>query len=148
MGDVIATPRRRAVAALLAAVMAVLGLAACRADSTGQTVATPAASSQASVDPVSGLPWVEESALPAQAAHTLAEIRSGGPYDYPRNDDVVYHNNNRVLPKKSDGYYREYTVKTPGSKTRGARRIIRGRDGELYYTADHYTSFQRIREGA
>lgn len=99
-------------------------------------------------DPASGLAWIDESALPSEAAHTLSEIRAGGPWDYPRNDNVVYHNNNRVLPRERDGYYHEYTVRTPGSSTRGARRIIAGSNGELYWTADHYNHFDRIREGA
>lgn len=140
---------------LVCALLLALGLAGCSAgllERTTGTTGAPSASSTAptggsSTDPTSGLAWINESALPSQAAHTLAEIRSGGPYDYPRNDGVVYHNNNRVLPKKSDGYYHEYTVKTPGSQTRGARRIIAGADGELYYTADHYSTFRRIREG-
>lgn len=100
----------------------------------------------ASRDPDSGLAWVEVSALPAQAADTLALIRAGGPYPFPRNDDQTYFNNNRVLPRHPDGYYREYTVITPGAGNRGARRIIAGQAGELYYTGDHYDSFRRIRE--
>ena len=99
------------------------------------------------VDPVSGLRWVEESALPAQATETLALIRAGGPYPYPRNDDQVFGNREGLLPKKGSGYYREYTVVTPGSADRGERRIIVGSGGEKYYTADHYQSFRRIREG-
>ncbi len=94
-------------------------------------------------DPASGLKVVALTALPAQATDTLRLIESKGPFPYSQ-DGVVYHNNNRVLPKQKDGYYHEYTVKTPGSKTRGARRIIHGRGGEYYWTADHYDSFQRI----
>ena len=98
-------------------------------------------------DPVSGLRFVDESALPKEARETLRLIRAGGPYPYPRNDDKTFSNAERILPKQPSGYYREYTVITPGSPDRGARRIIAGDGGELYYTADHYSSFQRIREG-
>ena len=84
------------------------------------------------------------SSLPAQAAQTVALIERGGPFPYPRNDGAVFHNNERALPGKSDGYYREYTVPTPGSADRGARRIITGSEGEVYYTPDHYGSFLRL----
>ena len=99
-------------------------------------------------DPASGLPWIAESALPAQARQTLALIRAGGPYPYPRNDDKTFGNRERLLPREPSGYYREYTVITPGEGDRGARRIITGREGEKYWTADHYDSFSRIREGS
>jgi ribonuclease T1 len=87
---------------------------------------------------------VAVAALPAQARHTLALIAHGGPYPYPRNDDVTFGNREGLLPERPRGYYREYTVITPGSPDRGARRIIAGEGGELYYTDDHYRSFRRI----
>ena len=59
---------------------------------------------------------------------------------------MVFRNREMILPRQGRGYYREYTVKTPGERTRGARRIVAGRGGELYYTEDHYSSFKRIRE--
>ncbi len=96
-------------------------------------------------DSVSGLPWIDPAQLPSQARDTLTLIDNGGPYPYPRNDDVVFSNAEGILPKKKRGYYKEYTVKTPGSSTRGARRIVTGSDGEFYYTDDHYQSFVRIR---
>jgi len=83
--------------------------------------------------------------LPAEARETLVLIRAGGPYPYSK-DGAVFGNRERLLPKQSRGYYREYTVKTPGAKDRGARRIVAGRNGEYYYTADHYRSFRRIIE--
>ena len=83
--------------------------------------------------------------LPAEARHTLRRIREGGPYPYER-DGVVFGNRERLLPLHARGYYREYTVPTPGVKHRGARRIVAGRGGELYYTEDHYRSFKRIVE--
>ena len=81
--------------------------------------------------------------LPKEARETLALIRAGGPFPYAR-DGVVFGNREGLLPKRNRGYYREYTVKTPGSRDRGARRIVAGGNGELYYTDDHYRSFRRI----
>ena len=83
--------------------------------------------------------------LPPQARDTLRAIKDGGPFAYPR-DGVVFGNYERDLPKRPRGYYHEYTVKTPGARNRGARRIISGEPGEYYYTADHYKIFKRIRE--
>jgi len=83
--------------------------------------------------------------LPAQVRETLALIRKGGPFPYQR-DGVEFRNFEKRLPVMARGYYREYTVKTPGAKDRGARRIVSGKGGELYYTDDHYRSFRRIRE--
>ncbi len=97
-------------------------------------------------DPVSGLPWVAESALPPEARDTLALIRAGGPFPYPRNDDKTFANREGLLPKKARGYYREFTVVTPGSDDRGPRRLITGSDGEIYWTDDHYASFHRVKE--
>jgi ribonuclease T1 len=86
---------------------------------------------------------VEE--LPREARETLALIRQGGPFPY-RKDGIVFGNRERRLPARSSGYYREYTVPTPGARDRGARRIIAGGSGEYYYTSDHYNTFRRIRE--
>jgi ribonuclease T1 len=84
------------------------------------------------------------SALPSQAHDTLDLIDEGGPFPYSQ-DGVVFQNRERLLPSQSTGYYHEYTVVTPGSPTRGARRIITGRQWqEDYYTADHYASFRRV----
>jgi ribonuclease T1 len=83
--------------------------------------------------------------LPAQARQTLARIEAGGPHPY-RRDGAVFHNREGRLPARASGYYREYTVPTPGARDRGARRIVAGRGGERYYTPDHYRSFRRIRE--
>lgn len=77
--------------------------------------------------------------------HTLALIQRGGPYPYEQ-DDGTFFNRERHLPEKPRGYYREYTVKTPGERTRGARRIVAGGQPPevYYYTEDHYRSFRRI----
>jgi ribonuclease T1 len=83
--------------------------------------------------------------LPPEARQTLAHIKAGGPFTYAR-DGSVFGNREGLLPKRTRGYYREYTVKTPGAKDRGARRIVAGVPGEYYYTDDHYRSFKRIIE--
>ena len=88
-------------------------------------------------------------ALPLQARETLALIRRGGPFPYER-DGVRFGNREKLLPAQSFGYYREYTVRTPGVRTRGARRVVCGgaptTPDVCYYTDDHYRSFRRIRE--
>lgn len=88
---------------------------------------------------------ISVSALPPEARATIRLIKQGGPFPY-RRDGMVFRNFEKRLPVRDAGYYREYTVPTPGEKSRGARRIVAGRGGELYYTADHYRSFARIRE--
>jgi ribonuclease T1 len=84
------------------------------------------------------------SSLPSQAAQTVALIKQGGPFPYPKNDGVVFGNNEHLLPREKSGYYHEYTVPTPGASTRGTRRIITGKNGEYYYTGDHYEHFQLV----
>jgi ribonuclease T1 len=93
-------------------------------------------------DPVA-VPSVAAVDLPAEAQQTLALIDAGGPFPYDR-DGVVFENREGLLPHESTGYYHEYTVPTPGENDRGARRIITGASGELYWTDDHYRSFERI----
>ena len=83
--------------------------------------------------------------LPKEARETLALIKRGGPFPH-RKDGGAFGNREKRLPLKTHEYYREYTVPTPGARDRGARRIVAGRDGEYYYTDDHYNSFRRIRE--
>ncbi len=122
--------------ALLAIVLAFFGTA---------TLAAPASATvaQASCGDVSGFTRVALSSLPSQATDTYRLIQQGGPYPY-RQDGTVFQNRERILPTCSLGYYHEYTVKTPGSSTRGARRIVTGDGGEYFYTADHYASFRLI----
>ena len=81
--------------------------------------------------------------LPPEAQQVLRLIDAGGPFPYAQ-DGTVFGNLERLLPAHPRGWYREYTVPTPGEGDRGARRIIAGRDGVRYYTADHYDSFVRI----
>ena len=83
--------------------------------------------------------------LPLEARETIALIRKGGPFPYAK-DGAVFGNREGVLPAQKRGYYREYTVKTPGERSRGARRIVWGKGGEFYYTEDHYNNFRRVRE--
>jgi ribonuclease T1 len=97
----------------------------------------------ATATPADRLPTISASKLPAEARATLRLIEAGGPYPY-RQDDGIFGNREGLLPKRPNGYYREYTVETPGSPDRGARRIVAGEGGERYYTDDHYASFRRI----
>ena len=83
--------------------------------------------------------------LPIEARATLALIKAGGPFPYAQ-DGRVFSNREKLLPLQNRGYYREYTVRTPGVRDRGARRIVAGSGGEYYYSADHYRSFMRILE--
>ncbi|TCO22072.1 ribonuclease T1 [Kribbella steppae] len=95
------------------------------------------------------IPTCALSTLPSQASDTLDLIHSGGPFPYPQ-DGTVFQNREGILPDESSGYYHEYTVKTPGSDDRGARRLVGG--GALttptyvYYTDDHYSSFCEVDE--
>ena len=91
------------------------------------------------------IPEVAVAELPAEARQAIALIRKGGPFPHDR-DGATFGNFEKRLPAKERGYYREYTVCTPGVKSRGARRIVAGKGGEFYYTDDHYRSFRRIRE--
>lgn len=87
--------------------------------------------------------------LPPEGRHTYRLIRQGGPFPYEK-DGTVFGNREKQLPLHPRGYYREYTVRTPGSKDRGARRIVCGgaptTPEACYYTADHYVSFHHIAE--
>jgi ribonuclease T1 len=83
------------------------------------------------------------SSLPREAVDTWRLIQKGGPFPSNR-DGVVFENREKLLPAEPSGYYHEYTVPTPGSDDRGARRLIYGRSKELYYTEDHYASFVAV----
>lgn len=96
-------------------------------------------------NPETGLEWIDESALPTQARQTLALIDAGGPYPYSQ-DGIVFRNDERLLPQQPRGYYHEYTVRTPGERDRGPRRIVTGGDNaQFFWTDDHYQTFSRIR---
>ena len=100
---------------------------------------TPSPTSKARAGPP-GIPPITLDALPPEALDTLVLIENDGPFPFER-DGITFQNRERLLPSKPRGYYREYTVITPGENDRGARRIIAGEEGELYYTDDHYESF-------
>lgn len=105
------------------------------------TAPTPSVSSSAPVtDPLSRLPVVVLADLPPEAADTLALIAVDGPYPYER-DGAEFLNREGLLPQRPAGWYREFTVPTPGEDDRGARRIVTADDGAAYYTGDHYDSF-------
>lgn len=105
--------------------------------------AAPDSAASLGLDPDSGLALVDLAALPPEATETLRLIDVGGPFPY-RQDGAVFENREGILPEADRGYYHEYTVETPGSADRGARRIVVGNQGEAYWTDDHYASFRRI----
>ncbi|HEX7150449.1 MAG TPA: ribonuclease domain-containing protein [Thermoanaerobaculia bacterium] len=94
-------------------------------------------------------PAVDAAGVPAEEQaelqQTLDLIARGGPFPH-KQDGTVFGNREGHLPPQPRGYYREYTVRTPGARTRGARRVVRGKGGETYYTRDHYQTFTRIDE--
>ncbi len=93
--------------------------------------------------PNEGLATIAFDRLPIQARDVIRLIAKGGPFPY-RQDGIPFENRERILPQRPAGYYKEYTVETPGSPDRGARRIVAGKQGELYYTGDHYATFKRV----
>lgn len=121
------------------------------AEPAQQPAATPVEPAQAQPTPtipprIHGVPTMAFAALPAEAHATIALIDAGGPFPYDE-DGSVFQNREGLLPGRPKGYYREYTVETPGSDDRGARRIVEGGEGELYYTDDHYESFKYVVRG-
>lgn len=143
----------RLLAAILLALLAVLGLSGPPAQARGEAAAGAS----------DALPAVSLAQLPREARETLELIRKGGPFPHDR-DGIVFGNFEKRLPLRERGYYREYTVRTPGVRHRGARRLVaggcpaasgprKGAEGapvapcparELYYTDDHYRSFSRV----
>ena len=99
-------------------------------------------------EPAPSLPVIAVAALPAEAQSVEIAIRRGGPFAFPK-DGIVFANRERLLPEQPRGFYREYTVPTPGAKDRGARRIVCGGPQPTtplacYYTVNHYSTFHRI----
>ncbi|MFE1883901.1 ribonuclease domain-containing protein [Streptomyces diastatochromogenes] len=143
-------PRARAglpvrLSVLLSALLAVLLSVLLSVLLTGCSSGTGTATASGASTPAwaQGMGTVQESRLPAEARQTLALIDKGGPFPYAK-DGVVFGNFEGLLPKHQRGYYHEYTVRTPGSRDRGARRIVTGQGGEIYYTDDHYNSFRAV----
>ena len=120
--------------------------------STAYAAPTPSHRSSYVASPyVTAIDTCALSSLPSQAADTLDLIHSGGPFPYDQ-DGTVFSNREGILPDESSGYYHEYTVITPGSPDRGARRLVGGgaltTPAHVYYTADHYTSFCEVDENS
>jgi ribonuclease T1 len=90
------------------------------------------------------IPGISVDQLPREALITIKNIKNGGPFPFPNHDGTTFSNREEMLPSKSLGYYKEYTVPTPGIHSRGAQRIVTGQFGEMYYTPDHYNTFERI----
>ena len=153
------TASRRAVAALLVA-LAALSLTACggstprgtathsggTASSAGTTPTPTDAASLAPATPVSGLATMVVAQLPPEGVTTLRLIAAGGPFPFAQ-DGATFANREGLLPEHGSGWYKEYTVVTPGSSDRGARRIVAGSDGGRFYTSDHYASFREVLSG-
>ena len=146
---------RRVVAAILL-LLAALGLSACGGGSACVSACGSAATSTRTVPAsdrslapsgrTTDLPTIWLADLPPEAFTTLRNIAAGGPYPY-RQDGAVFSNREGRLPSHPSGWYHEYTVVTPGSSDRGARRIIEGKDGSMFWTDDHYASFYEILNG-
>ena len=107
------------------------------------TAEAPAVSAPAAVAPAD-VGKICETDLPKEAHETLDLIDKGGPFPYPQ-DGTVFDNREGILPDQDSGYYHEYTVETPGSPDRGAKRIVTGEEQqEDYFTEDHYESFDKV----
>lgn len=163
----VTTPRR--LLAVAAAALVALVLTACGASGSGtaaSTASTPKATSSsgghtnqpkpvvspadagrlAPAQPTTDLRTMTVAMLPKQGIDTLRLIADGGPYPYAK-DGSTFSNREGLLPAHPSGWYREFTVDTPGSDDRGARRIIAGKDGARFYTSDHYSSFREVVSG-
>ncbi|MFE7095959.1 ribonuclease domain-containing protein [Streptomyces erythrochromogenes] len=131
--------------------VALVTTAGCGAQKPGPAVssgsaelsAAPSAAPDAAPGWARGMAVVRADALPRQAQDVLALIDKGGPYPY-RQDGTVFGNFEKALPRQKRGYYHEFTVRTPGERDRGARRIVTGEGGEFYYTDDHYQTFKAV----
>ena len=139
--------------AVVAVVAVTVGLSGCgrgasaassgAGPSTSGTHASATATGLAPAQPTTSLPTVTVAELPPQAVSTLRLIASGGPFPYSQ-DGQTFSNREGILPKQKSGFYREYTVKKPGSSDRGPWRIIGGQDGSRFWTEDHYASFREV----
>ncbi|MFN8145848.1 MAG: ribonuclease domain-containing protein [Candidatus Nanopelagicales bacterium] len=166
MGPV--TPAVRRLLAAVAVPLVAVVLAACGASGSGTAASSAAAPSGstasghtsqpkpvvspadagklAPAQPTTDLRTMTVAMLPKQGIDTLRLIADGGPYPYSK-DGSTFSNREGLLPRHPSGWYREFTVVTPGSDDRGARRIIAGQDGSRFYTSDHYSSFREIVSG-
>lgn len=140
-----ATSRYRSLITVVIGCLVAAGmLFGCAPEQSGRSHSEPTTGvEQTPTDQASSGQTIARAALPAEARHTIKLIERGGPFPFDR-DGVVFGNYERHLPNRQRGFYREYTVITPGISSRGARRIVVGRDGQMYYTADHYNSFRKV----
>ena len=139
--------RQKRVVALLMAVFLVVpligGLLAVTGTSDDTALQQSADTTTGTLPRVSDLPTVTLSELPTEAQQTLLLITQDGPFPYDR-DGAVFQNREGILPDQPEGFYHEYTVPTPGSEDRGARRIVVGGSSQFFYTDDHYESFREV----
>ncbi|HEX6886883.1 MAG TPA: ribonuclease domain-containing protein [Candidatus Nanopelagicales bacterium] len=140
---------RRWIAAVL---LGVLALGGCATTTTQQPAAPAVAQQQAQLADLApatattDLPTMTVAQLPPEGIQTLELIEAGGPFPYSK-DGATFGNREGILPDQPTGFYAEYTVETPGSDDRGARRIVGGDDGSRFYTDDHYASFREVVSG-
>jgi ribonuclease T1 len=153
MCDALVVSMRMRLAAALIGVVAVSGCAGTAADTAaGEAggLSAQAAVSQyadlAPAEPTTDLTTMTVEQLPPEGIETLELIASDGPFPYDK-DGTTFSNREGILPQQPKGFYAEYTVITPGSDDRGARRIIGGDDGSRFYTSDHYSSFREVVSG-
>ncbi|KZB81409.1 ribonuclease domain-containing protein [Amycolatopsis regifaucium] len=133
--------RSRITATLLVLVVTFFGGIAVAQATTAETVISV---QQNPCGDLTGFKHSALSSLPSEATTTYHLIKKGGPFPYPDKDGTVFSNRENILPKCASSYYHEYTVPTPGSPDRGARRIVTGSGGEFFYTGDHYATFSVI----
>lgn len=124
---------------LLGGLLAVTGTS----DDTASRDLAETAATADTLPRASDLPTIAYRDLPGEAVETLQLVAGGGPFPYPQ-DGGAFENREGVLPEQPEGWYREYTVPTPGSDDRGARRLVVGQADEVFYTDDHYESFREL----
>jgi ribonuclease T1 len=121
----------------------IAGLLAGTTGSNTPNTATTTPPTAGTLARVTDLPAVTVEELPVEGRDTLELIIDGGPFPYER-DGATFQNREGLLPEQPPGYYREFTVPTPGEDDRGARRFVVGQNGEFFYTEDHYESFREL----
>lgn len=153
MWDALTVSMRMRMAAALIGLVAVSGCAGTSADAAageaGGSSAQAAASQYADLapaEPTTDLGSMTVEQLPPEGIETLELIASDGPFPYDQ-DGSTFNNREGILPQQPRGFYAEYTVITPDSDDRGARRIVAGDDGSRFYTSDHYSSFREVVSG-